>query len=146
MKGFKKYFVYLMTCLMLITVTTTVKTTVTRAEETRTGETKFTIPNNRNKSLRVKWVKQKVNKKTKYQKLKKKATKTYTKTTKKKLPPRSGVYSPTKFNSKGYTWAVGWYYDTKVTKKYYKKGSKKVKVYTYIDRKVKVETFQYYDK
>lgn len=140
MKKIKKYFVYLMMCLMLTTVVITAETTVTRAE----GLT-FTTAS-KTKSLGVKWVKKKVNKKTKYKKLKKKAKKTYVKTSKKKLAPRSGVYSPSKFNDKGYTWATGWYYDTKITKKYYKKGSKKVKVYTYIDRKVKVETFQCYTK
>lgn len=78
-------------CMMLMTVTTTVTSTNVKAY----GETK---------TVSKRWVKQKVNKKTKYVKLKKKVKKTIVKTT------------------------------------------KKVKVYTYISRKILVERLQYYDK
>ena len=105
MRKVKKCFMYLLMCMMLMTVTTTVTSTNVKAY----GETK---------TISKRWVKQKVNKKTKYVKL----------------------------NKLGSTWETGTYFDTKVTKKYYKKGSKKVKVYTYISRKILVERLQYYDK
>lgn len=132
MRKVKKCFMYLLMCMMLMTVTTTVTSTNVKAY----GETK---------TVSKRWVKQKVNKKTKYVKLKKKAKKTIVKTTKKAKPRYIKSYSGVKLNKLGSTWETGTYFDTKVTKKYYKKGSKKVKVYTYISRKILVERLQYYD-
>ena len=108
MRKVKKCFMYLLMCMMLMTVTTTVTSTNVKAY----GETR---------SVSKRWVKQKVNKKIKYVKLKKKAKKTTVKTTKKAKPRYIKSYSGVKLNKLGSTWETGTYFDTKVTKKYYKK-------------------------